>query len=38
MFDDGNYAMVANADANNTSDDGANQIDIPAELSTIKKE
>ena len=38
MFDDGDYATVAAADTNNTSDNGANQIDIPAELKTIKKE
>lgn len=38
MFDDGDYATVAGADANNTSDDAMNQIDIPAELSTIKKQ
>ena len=38
MFDDGDYATVSNADANNTSKDGINQIDIPAELSTVKKE
>lgn len=36
-FDDGDYATVAGADANNTADDGANQIDIAAELSTIKE-
>jgi hypothetical protein len=36
-FDDGDYAAVAGVDINNTADDGANQIDIPAELATIKQ-
>lgn len=36
-FDDGDYAAVAGADTNNTADDGLNQIDIPAELATIKE-
>ena len=35
LFDDGDYAAVAGADVNNTSDDGINAIDIPAELSTV---
>jgi hypothetical protein len=36
-FDDGDYAAVAGVDIKNTADDGANQIDIPAELATIKQ-
>lgn len=37
-FDDGDYATVAAADANNTTDDGNNQIDTVAELNTVRRE
>ena len=35
-FDDGDYATLAGADANNSTDDAMNQIDIVAELATVK--
>ena len=36
-FDDGDYATVVAADGNNTTSDGMNQIDIVAELATVKE-
>ena len=35
---DGDYQTIATADANNTADDNANDINIKAELNTVKKE
>ena len=35
-FDDGDYVTVAGADANNTTNDGIKQIDVVAELATVK--
>ena len=35
-FDDGDYVTVAGADANNTTNDGVKQIDVVAELATVK--
>ena len=35
-FDDGDYVTVAGNDANNTTNDGVKQIDVVAELATVK--
>lgn len=37
-FDEGDYATVAAADSNNNTDNRNNQIDIVAELNTVRKE
>lgn len=37
-FDDGDYKTVSDADANNTAKDGVKQINITAELNTVKGE